>query len=210
MHISCLRYFFLLLLILLPLSVHAGDAISFTSPSLPAVVWKTEHTLGRRSAPVIAIQYSDYQCPFCRIAHQRMRAFFRRNRGAIVWVYRHYPLSFHDKAGPAAEAAECAGFLKGNQAFWQFTDAVYEGQGNFDFAAIAKRLSIDTAAFRKCTESKMFATRVQEQFKGGAAAGVNGTPTTFLLNKKTNQGELFIGAQELSTLQTALQKMLEP
>jgi len=191
-----------------PLSSHAADITGNVTLNLPLIDWKTEHALGRRTAPVLAILYSDYQCPFCRIEQARMRSFYRKNRTKVLWIFRHYPLPFHDNAMPAAEAAECAGSLNGNTAFWQFTDAIFEGTGNFDFPSIAKRLGIDAPAFRKCMNDHTMTVHIEAERDAGAAAGVSGTPTLFLLNKKTGQGEMVIGAQDLAVLQNTLDKLL--
>ncbi|MDD4628370.1 MAG: thioredoxin domain-containing protein [Candidatus Peribacteraceae bacterium] len=205
------RTFSLLLLTLLtawPLASHAADITGNTTLNLPLIDWKTEHALGRRTAPVLAILYSDYQCPFCRIEQARMRSFYRKNRNRIAWIFRHYPLAFHDKAMPAAEAAECAGSLNGNTAFWQFTDAIFEGNGNFDFPSIAKRIGINVSALQKCMDDHAMTVHIEAERDEGVTAGVTGTPTLFLLNKKTGRGEMIIGAQEQSVLQKTLDKLL--
>ncbi len=83
-----------------------------------------DHVRGSKTARLALIEYSDYQCPFCHRVHPTLEQMMQKYDGKVVWVYRHFPLSFHPNAIPLATAAECANEIGGTDAFWSFTDEV--------------------------------------------------------------------------------------
>lgn len=169
----------------------------------------TDHIAGRANAPVTAIVYSDYQCPFCRKHHANMLLLARKNRSTLRWTLRNFPLPFHPNAQPAAAAAECAEAIGGVNKFWRFADAIFKREkDNFDFLSIARSLGIPLSSFQTCINDNRYAQRVQLQHDKGAAAGVSGTPTTVFYNRSTGRSLTVVGAQAQSDLQSALDKML--
>lgn len=86
--------------------------------------FERDHILGDRSARVAIIEYSDYECPFCHRVHPTYKQIMDQYDGKVMWVFRHFPLAFHPEAMPLAIASECVASLKGNDAFWKFTDDV--------------------------------------------------------------------------------------
>jgi len=68
----------------------------------------SDHVTGNKKAKVVMIEYSDYQCPFCGRFHPTLKQIMKDFPNQVAWVFRHYPLSFHPNAEPAANAAECA------------------------------------------------------------------------------------------------------
>lgn len=174
---------------------------------VPPVDPSTDHIRGSKNADLFVIEYSDFECPFCKRHHPTMQQLFDDYDGKIAWVYRHYPLPFHANAEPAAVASECANELGGNDGFWQFTDLIFEK--GFDFAAHAKEMGLDATKFQSCRDSGKYKQFVQDQMSGGSKAGVDGTPGNIIYNPKTKKGELISGAQPLENFKTVIDKMLQ-
>ena len=93
--------------------------------NLPPIDFEKDHWRGSRNAEIAIVEYSDYQCPFCHRVHPTYQQLMQKYDGKIVWVFRHFPLSFHPEAMPLAIGAECANELGGQDAFWGFTDKVF-------------------------------------------------------------------------------------
>jgi protein-disulfide isomerase len=166
-----------------------------TTAELPPITAE-DHILGNPDAPVKIVEYSDTSCPFCKRFHPTMKQIMTEygKDGRVAWVYRHYPIpQLHPNAPREAEALECAGELGGNTKFWDYTHRLYDvtaataqGLSDTQLVDIAKYVGVDTAKFEGCLNSGKHAERVQKDFSGGAAAGVLGTPFSFVV---TNDGK---------------------
>ncbi len=87
----------------------------------------SEHILGNIDAKIIIVEYSDLDCPFCKTFHNTMHQVVEKSNGDVAWVYRHYPIpQLHPNAFKKAEETECAWEQKGNDAFWKYTDRLFE------------------------------------------------------------------------------------
>jgi protein-disulfide isomerase len=102
----------------------------------------------------------------------------------VRWVFRHFPLdSIHPNARPAAIASECVNDLKGNDGFWTFVDAMYanqDGLSNDFYEKTAQGIGVDMTKFKDCVSKKTTASKVEDQYQGGIAIGVQGTPGSYL------------------------------
>lgn len=99
-----------------------GTKLSIRPPSAD------DHIIGSPTAPIVLVEYSDFQCPFCKMIHPSLKQIVSESNGQIAWVYRDFPLyQIHPEAENSANAAECIAALKGNDAFWKFGDAIFEG-----------------------------------------------------------------------------------
>src|SRR3990167_5036551 len=134
---------------------------------------------GNKNAKVVMVEYSDLECPFCKSFHPTMQQVMKDYGDKVKWVYRHYPLSFHANAQKEAEASECAGKLGGNDAFWKYTDAIFErttsngtGFALDQLVPLAKEIGLNESAFKICLDSGEFAQKVKDQMARGSEEGV--------------------------------------
>lgn len=153
-------------------------------------VQKDDHIQGNPNAKVVIVEYSDTECPFCKQYHETLKRIMAEYgpSGEVAWVYRHFPLpQLHPKAPKQAQAAECAGALGGEEAFWKFLNRVYEvtpsnnGLDDAQLPIIAEFAGVDKAAFEKCLMSETGKDRVQKDASEAAAAGGRGTPHSIIL-----------------------------
>ncbi|MSR72998.1 disulfide bond formation protein DsbA [Candidatus Parcubacteria bacterium] len=159
----------------------------------------SDHILGNPDSKVLLVEYSDTQCPFCKIFHVTLNKLASEygKDGNFTWVYRHFPLdSLHKKARKEAEAFECAADLGGNSKFWEYTNKLYEttkSNDNLDPAElpkIAAAVGLDVKAFNTCLASGKFATAVDEDTKEAQQNGGTGTPYSIFILKSDPSKEL--------------------
>jgi len=144
-------------------------------------VSKEDHTLGPEDAPLVLLEYGDYECSFCRKAHPISKGLVQNLQKDLRFVFRNFPLtSIHPHAMDAARAAEAAG-LQGK--FWEMHDVIYENQENLELEDLlehAAALSLDLERFSQDMQSPWVEEKVSTDLYGGARSGVNGTPTFFI------------------------------
>lgn len=175
-----------------------------------------DYIRGDKSAPLTLIEYSDFECPFCKSFHPSVLKLLSDYPGQIKIVYRHFPLSFHANAQKEAEAAECVGSLAGAAKFYEFGDKIFERttSNGLGFALdklpkLAAEIGVNQKKFQECLDSGKFAAKVAQQTSEGGEAGVNGTPASFLINDKTGDVEFIEGAQPYAALKQAAEKLLK-
>jgi len=144
-----------------------------------------DHVLGNPNAPVVLIEFSDVDCPFCKTFDVTMRRIMDEYGpdSKVAWVYRHFPLDqLHPEARLKAESSECVAELAGNDAFWNYLGALFErDETGADLSARAAEFGVDTAAFDACVASKKYADAVQDEVDAALAAGGRGTPYTIAI-----------------------------
>lgn len=176
-----------------------------------------DHIYGNTEAIVSLIEYSDFECPYCKRFHPTAKKLVDQSDGKVNLVYRHFPLGFHNPgAQKQAEASECIAELGGNDAFWAYTDAIYErtasGGDGFpldQLAPLAAELGVDKAEFEECYESGKYTDHVKDEMAEGVQAGVSGTPGNILLNNETGEAMMRAGAQPLAAMEEAVQSLLQ-
>lgn len=171
-----------------------------------------DHIQGSKDAKVILIEYSDFECPFCSDFHATAQQVKDEYGDDVAWIYRHFPLEFHESARPAAVASECAADTGGNDGFWAYTDGLFSNQEENLTEAGLKRVAGDIGfnmeIFEECLVSKKFDDKIEAQYQGGLTAGVNGTPGNIILN---NKGEAWLvpGALPFETMKEAIDLALQ-
>jgi len=149
-----------------------------------------DHIKGDIDAPVKIVEYSDFECPFCKRIHDTLNTVVENNPN-VAWVYRQFPLEqLHPvKAQRAAVASECAAELGGNDAFWQFTDGYFAdsttGNNRTDqdtlIPALIAKIGIDQEAFNECANSGRYDDHIAADVENAVETGGRGTPWSIVI-----------------------------
>jgi protein-disulfide isomerase len=172
----------------------ANNVPTTQSDSLDKInpITKTDHIRGNPNAPVIIVEYSDTECPFCGRFHETMKRIMDEygKAGKVAWVYRHYPLDqLHPKARHESVALECAYELGGNEKFWEYTDRIYSitpannGLDVTELPKIAEFVGLDVAKFNTCLASTKHDARIEADIRNASLTGGNGTPWSIIISK---------------------------
>ena len=135
---------------------------------------------GAPMAAVTIVEYSDFQCPFCGRAYPILERALAAYEGKVKLVFKHYPLTGHSRALPAAKAAEAAR-LQGK--FWEMHDLLFEHQDKLedsDLKGYAQSLGLDMQRFEQDMESAVVAERIEADQLEGRALAVDATPAIFV------------------------------
>lgn len=150
-----------------------------------------DHIRGNPAAPITLVEYSDFECPFCKRFHPTVKKLVDESGGQVKWVYRHFPLDeLHSKARKEAAASECAAELGGNDAFWKFADRFFEltpsnNRTDIDtvLPKIASEIGLDRTRFASCLASGRHDRHVAEDIENAKATGGQGTPWSIVVSK---------------------------
>lgn len=169
--------------------------------------------LGNPDAQVTIIEFSDFQCPFCRKFYKETLPQIKQayiDTAKAKFVYRDFPLSFHPGAIPAAEGTECA---REQEKFWEMHDVIFDeqekqGSGTIQFTADdvkkwAAKIGLNATKFDQCLDSGKYKQEVEKDITDGTAAGVSGTPAVFV------NGRLMVGAQPFSAFKAVIDEELK-
>lgn len=158
---------------------------------------------GPADAPITIVEFSDYQCPFCRRWHEEVsQDLFEAYPGKIRLVYRNLPLtSIHPDAFSAAEAALCAG---DQDAYWQYHDKLFSGElfGTGVYLQYARELKLNLTAFEACLKDRTHQAAIQADSDFATNLGVRSTPTFFV------NGLAIVGAQPLEVFKQVIDQEL--
>ena len=186
----------------------ATDATIEAAPAMPFNV------LGPEDAPVIIIEFTDLQCPYCaRFARQTFPQLRRDyiDTGRVRFASQDLPLPMHAFAVPAAVAARCAG-EQGR--FWEFREALFAAQSTFrdePYADLARKFGLDLDEFAACRSDGRQTASVHEGIDLARANGITSTPT-FLIGRLVDgqfQGEKISGAQPYEVIAAKIDALLE-
>ena len=159
-------------------------------------------TKGPDSAPVKIVEWSDFQCPFCRRANPTLAQIQKEYGDKVQFAFKHMPLSMHTKAPGAHKAAEAAG-IQGK--FWEMHDLIFadqRGMSDEKYEEYAKQLGLDVAKFNKDRQSPQVEARLNSDMAEASKLGVTGTPAFFV------NGRYLSGAQPFASFKTLIDEQL--
>lgn len=169
-------------------------------------------TLGQTDAPVTIVEFSDYQCPYCKRFATQVFTQLKRDyidTGKVRYVFRDFPLTqIHPQAPKAHESAHCAG-EQGQ--YWEMHDLLFQKQKDFSLVALsgyAGDLGLQVEAFDACVKSGKHAAAIQQDSQDGAKAGVRGTPSFIIGTSGTGDtisGTIVRGAQPFAKFQQVIE-----
>lgn len=154
---------------------------------------KGDPFLGSPDSPLVLVEFSDYQCPFCARFFNNTLPLIKKeyiDTGKLRYVFKDFPLDFHKLAQKASEAAHCAG-EEGK--YWEMHDLLFKNQAKLaepDLMDHAGKLGLNADAFKKCLADGRFAEGIKKDLEDGRTnSGVTGTPS-FVLGKVNEGGEV--------------------
>ncbi|OGV93958.1 hypothetical protein A3B57_00905 [Microgenomates group bacterium RIFCSPLOWO2_01_FULL_47_10] len=178
--------------------------------------------LGDKNAPVTIIEFSDYECPFCkRHFDETFPKLVEKyvDTSKVKIVFRDFPLSFHDPmATKEAVAANCAKEQGGDEKYFEFHHEIFKrttsngnGLDDVKIKTIATDLGLNINSFTTCLSNQSLEDEIKKDIADGSAAGASGTPT-FLIGKSTSdgkiEGDLLVGAQSFAAFQAIIDPLL--
>jgi protein-disulfide isomerase len=178
--------------------------VFLTKPEAPHidVTYSSEDPVkGKAKAPVTIVEFTDFQCPYCKRSQDALHQLEQAYPQDVKVVARQYPLPFHDRAKPAAEAALCA---KEQGKYWDYRDKLFDKQqlSDADLQRYAQELHLNEKKFNQCLAGHRYAAKIDADIADGQRFGVNGTPHFFI------NGVSIVGAQPYQNFQQAVQDAL--
>jgi protein-disulfide isomerase len=160
----------------------AGGTWSDSDSPIP--VTSKDPMVGKRDAPITVVIFSDYQCPYCKRVEPTLQQVRTTYGDKVRMIWKNQPLSFHQNAKPAAEAGQGVFEMAGNDAYWKFHDAAFEGQtalSDDNYVKWAQAAGVkDVAKFKAGLSSHAFAKKVDDDMNVAKTVGVSGTPAFYV------------------------------
>jgi protein-disulfide isomerase len=159
-------------------------------------------TRGTQNAPVLVIEFADYECPYCQKIAPDLKKLQQDYAGKVLFAFKDFPLAMHKRAQKAAEAARCAAH---QDKFWEFHDLLFAKGAGLEIAQLkdyARTLKLDADAFDRCLDSGETAAVVKQDLEQGQKLGLIGTPSFFV------NGHFFSGAASYSTIREIVDQQL--
>ena len=184
------------------LFVEARVRILLQPPRVTVAIGQGTPSRGPADAPIVLVEFTDYQCPYCVRVQPTITALMERYDGQIRHVFKNLPLPNHSQAQLAGEAALCA---QDQGKYWEFHDWLFANQRTMNrgtMVAQAGELEMDTALFEACIDQKTYAAAVSADAKEARSFGITGTPG-FLIN-----GRVLSGAQPIEAFEVVINEEL--
>lgn len=197
-----------------------GTQTPTTQNGNPAALRKidaTDHIRGNPNAPIMLVEYSDFECPYCKIFHETLKKIVNEYgpSGKVAWVYRHLPIAqLHPNAPKIAEASECVTELGGD--FWKFADTIFGSREIKEFTNMNKLPDYaaaagvtDKNAFSSCLSGGKYSKKVSDSITEFIAitGGKVGTPHTFIV--VGNQSYPIEGAQPYDVVKQVIENLIK-
>jgi protein-disulfide isomerase len=172
-----------------------------------------EYALGRPAAPLTVVEFTDYQCPYCRRFQAESWPSLRRDwidTGKVRFIVRDLPLEIHSSARPAAEAAHCAG-EQGR--FWRMHDLLLGVHADLSARGIdgyARAVGLDMSRFQACVAAHKYSADIARNIAEADRLGLTGTPS-FIIGRTVNgvlTGQRVFGALPYADFNAGLQGLL--
>lgn len=182
----------------------------------PRPVTEADYIRGNPNAPILMVEYSDYDCPFCKQYHNTMNQIMDEYgvTGRVAWVYRQFPIAeLHPNAPKISKAALCVGELGGNDAFWNFSDLIFEERSIEEptnvtkLPTYAERAGVSRVEYIKCMEDDRMEESVIKSIEDGFNAGARGTPYTVLI--VGNEEAVINGAQPYEVVKGIIANIID-
>lgn len=198
------------------LAKNTDQAVKTTTASMRPVT-SDDHILGDPNAQLLIVEYSDTECPYCKMFHTTLHQIVADYgpSGKVAWVYRHFPIDqLHPKSRKEAEATECANELGGPTKFWEYLNMIYDktpsnnGLDPAQLPIFAQNIGLDVTAFNTCLNSGKYASKVQADYDDAIASGGRGTPHTIILSKDGTKTPVE-GAEPYAQVKTVIDSLLK-
>jgi len=191
--------------LLVALRRQAAIHINLPPPEAPILSVSTDDDpfMGPADAPITIVEFSDFQCPYCKLSVPIIKEILAKYPGKVRVVYRDYPSPNHPYAPQAAEAAQCAG---DQGKFWEYHDGLFERQrpgSGWNFDELAKGIGLDWAIFATCLNGRRYQEEVAKDLRDAITLGVTSTPTFFI------NGRPLVGAKPFAEFQAVIERLLK-
>ena len=177
-----------------------------------------DHVIGNPNAPVKIVEYSDIECPYCKVFHNTMNRIMDvyGKDGKVAWVYRHFPIqNLHSKAVAEAVATECVATLAGEDAFWRYLDNIFEvtpSNNGLDLALLpgmAEDVGISRQQFDGCiSNADIYQNKISNSIQNAVLSGARGTPYSVILSSDGTPKSAIDGAETFEMVQAKIEAIL--
>ena len=170
-------------------------------PPTADVNTKNDYVLGDKKAPVVLVEFADYQCPYCQKVAPQIQQLKKEFGPELTLIYKDFPLPMHPNSEKAAEAARCAG---DQGKFWEYHDVLFSSQElrPDELKQHARTLNLDTKSFDACLDNGTEAPAVKKELQEAQDLGLTGTPSFFVNN------HFFSGVVDYAALKEIINQQL--
>jgi len=172
-------------------------------PPILSVSADDDPSVGPANAPITIVEFSDFQCPYCKLSVPTIKEILVKYPDKVRVVYRDSPGPNHPHAQQAAEAAQCAG---DQGKFWEYHDSLFERQApgaGWNFTELAREVGLNQDVFATCLNTRRYREEVAKDLHDGLNLGVTNTPTFFI------NGRPLVGAQPFAEFQAVIDRLLK-